>query len=358
MEVDVGSGDLHGLVPDQRVGPEQRLPVELDVGRLARVVDQPERVHAEALHHPIAARQRPVRHDPHHHVRRLGHQRDEIPERVVCRRSLRHPVMRLGLHRMDQVRELDRVLDEEHRDVVADDVPVAFVGIELDREAAHIARGVHRTALAGDRREAHERRRDLAGGLERRGLRHIGHRLVALKEAVGPRSTRMNDPLGNALVVEVRDLLAQVEVLEERRSAQPGLQRVLVVADRHAHVGRQHLPTAVDADARKRSIVAVVAVLDRRGTDLRRDVGLAQRAGRDLRRRLDVLPLGRRIAAVALVLERLVVIERHRSDDGLDRSGLLHVRVVGRRLGGRRRCRCCGRQPCWSSPSTRRSWRG
>ena len=63
----------------------------------------------------------------------------------------------------------------------------------------------------------------------------------------------MHDALGDALVVEVRDLLAQDEVLEQRRAAQPGLQRVLVVGDRHALVGRQRLAAAVDARTRQRA---------------------------------------------------------------------------------------------------------
>ena len=81
-------------------------------------------------------------------------------QNVSCaRRRLRHRVVRLGLHGVDEVGELHRVLDEEHRDVVADEVPVALVGVELHREAAHVARGVGRAALAGDGREAHEHRR-------------------------------------------------------------------------------------------------------------------------------------------------------------------------------------------------------
>ena len=62
----------------------------------------------------------------------------------------------------------------------------------------------------------------------------------------------MHDALGNALVIEVRDLLAQDEVLEQRRAAQPGLERVLVVGDRHALVGRQRAPAGIDAHAIER----------------------------------------------------------------------------------------------------------
>ena len=64
----------------------------------------------------------------------------------------------------------------------------------------------------------------------------------------------MHDPLGNALVVEVRDLLAEDEVLEQGRAAQPGLERVLVVGDRLAEVRRQHLPTGIDAVALERLV--------------------------------------------------------------------------------------------------------
>ena len=52
----------------------------------------------------------------------------------------------------------------------------------------------------------------------------------------------MDDALGNALVVEVGDLLAEDEVLEQRRPARAGAQRVLVVGDRRALVGGQSAP--------------------------------------------------------------------------------------------------------------------
>jgi hypothetical protein len=47
----------------------------------------------------------------------------------------------------------------------------------------------------------------------------------------------MDNPLGDALVVEVSDLLAKDEVLEEGRATQARLQRVLIVPDGDALVG-------------------------------------------------------------------------------------------------------------------------
>ena len=120
-----------------------------------------------------------------------------------------------------EVGELDRVLDEEHRDVVADEVPVALLGVELHREAAHVAGEVGRALVAGDGREAHEDRRLLARALEEVGAGDVGERLVGLEVAVGAEAAGVHDALGDALVVEVEDLLAEVEVLEQRGPASP-----------------------------------------------------------------------------------------------------------------------------------------
>ena len=57
---------------------------------------------------------------------------------------------------MDQVRELDRVLDEEHWNVVSNDIEVAFIGVEPDSEAMDVANGICRTAATGDGRESDE----------------------------------------------------------------------------------------------------------------------------------------------------------------------------------------------------------
>ena len=157
--------------------------------------------------------------------------------------------MRLRLHRMDEVGKLHRVLDEEHRDVVADDVEITFVRIELDREAAHVARGVLRTAFARDRREAHEDRRPFALLAKRRGDREVRQRFVGLEESVRAAAARVHDALRNAFVIEMRDLLAQDEILEQRRATQPRLERALVVGDGNALVRREALSVRADAHA-------------------------------------------------------------------------------------------------------------
>ena len=182
---------------------------------------------------------RPVGHDPHDHVHALGRERDEVPEVVVGGLRLREVAVRLGLDGVDQVGELDRVLDEEDRDVVADEVPVALLGVELDGEAADVAGEVGRALAAGDGREADEDRGLLALALEEVGPGDVGERLVVLEVAVGAVAAGVDDPLGDALVVEVEDLLAEVEVFQERRAARADPERVLVVGDGDALLGGQ-----------------------------------------------------------------------------------------------------------------------
>jgi hypothetical protein len=165
--------------------------------------------------------------------------------------------VRLHLHRSGRGRELDRVLDEEDRDVVADEVPVAFVGVELDREAAHVARRVHRAGAARDGGEADENRASLAL-LWNSGPVSSGS-LSSLEERRARRAARVHDPLRNSLVIEVEDLLAQDEVFEQRRAAVAGAQGILVVSDGVTVVGRQLVEAAFDFRGRRLVSLAALA---------------------------------------------------------------------------------------------------
>ena len=61
----------------------------------------------------------------------------------------------------------------------------------------------------------------LARALEDVGAGHVGQRLVGLEVAMRAEAAGMDHPLGDALVVEMEDLLAEVEVLEQRRPGAP-----------------------------------------------------------------------------------------------------------------------------------------
>ena len=142
VEIGIGAVDLDRLVPQDRLQPQLWLPMKFHKAGFSVGIDHSERVDAKAFHEPERPRQCAVRHLPHDHVHGLGHQRNEIPEIVMGRRGLRKATVRLVLDGVNQVGKLHRVLDEEHRDVVADDVPVATLGVKFHRKAAHVAHHV------------------------------------------------------------------------------------------------------------------------------------------------------------------------------------------------------------------------
>ena len=127
MEVRVGAIDLYRFVPEHRLQAEFRAPMEFDKGRLSARVDQPKSMHPESFHETERARNRAVGHDPHRHVDAFRGQRNEVPEIIMRGLRLRKATIRFRFRGMNEIRKLDRILDEKHRDVISDDVPVALL---------------------------------------------------------------------------------------------------------------------------------------------------------------------------------------------------------------------------------------
>jgi len=50
--------------------------------------------------------------------------------------------VRLRLHSVDNIGELYGILNEEHRQIVTNEVPDTFPGVKLDRKASDIANSV------------------------------------------------------------------------------------------------------------------------------------------------------------------------------------------------------------------------
>ena len=217
-------GDLR-LLPHLGVHAEARLEVELHQRGLAGFVNEAEGVDAERLHHAVGARDAAVRHVPECVVCRFGVLAHKIPEGVVRALRLRDLAVRVRLGGMDDVGELDGVLDEEHRDVIAHQVPRAFVGVELDGRAAGVAHGIGGAARAQHGGEAPENRGFLALG-EQACLGDFRGLAVRSEHTVRSGAAGVDDALGDALVVEVGDLLAEVVVLHKQRTARTCAQRV------------------------------------------------------------------------------------------------------------------------------------
>ena len=149
--------------------------------------------------------------------------------------------VRVALDRVVEVGELERVAQEEDRRVVAHQVPVAFLGVELHGEAADIALRIGRAALAGDGGEAHEQLGLLADLGEYLGLGVLGDVVGDGEVAEGARALGVHAPFGDHLPVKVGQLLQVPDVLQQHGAARPGGHGVLVVGHRRAGIGGQFL---------------------------------------------------------------------------------------------------------------------
>ena len=217
------------------------LEVELHPDALAGGVDPLEGVGAVAVHVPPAARQAPVAEKPCELVRSFRRMGEEVP-RIV---GFLPVAVRIGLLRVDEVRELQRVADEEHRRVVAGEVPIAVFRVELDGEAARVAHGIGRAPGAGEGGEPREDLGALAGLREHAHPRPAGRiRIGDFEDAIGAGAHRMDDPFRYALAVEAGELLDQMLVLEQERAAGAGALAVPVVGHRGSGLGGEVVGTA------------------------------------------------------------------------------------------------------------------
>ncbi len=210
------------------------LEVELDPEALVLRIDERVGMRTEAVDMAIGLRQAAVRHQDRHLMQAFRRKRPEVPHRQ--RRA--HVGARMTLLRVDEVGEFQRVAQEEHRRIVADDVPVAFVGIEAKRKATHVALGVRRTAFARDSREAQEGLGLLSDLREYARARIFGDVLRDRERAVSAGAFGVHGALGNALAVLMREFFEQVEILHQQRAARACGKRILVVGDGRAARGR------------------------------------------------------------------------------------------------------------------------
>src|SRR5687768_12373966 len=114
--------------------------------------------------------------------------------------------LRLGC--MNQIREFHRVLNEENWNVVAYQIPIPLVGIELDGKTSHIAHRIGRAPFANDGRKADEDRCALTRLGEQRGSGIFRQRFIALEITMCGRTAGMDDALRYTLMIKMCDLLA------------------------------------------------------------------------------------------------------------------------------------------------------
>lgn len=195
VEISVLASHDLGLLPDKRGLALLGLPVPLHQLGITFLSNETIGVDAEAVHVTEATGDAEASHSPEERVHgaRLG--AEEVPCRVVGRGSLGDLVVRLGLHGVNEVRELDGILDEEHGDVIADDIEVTLVGVEPGSETVDVPGSVSTTAGTGNGGEPDKDGSLLALAVQEGSSGEVGPISIRGESSVGTGTTRMDGPL-------------------------------------------------------------------------------------------------------------------------------------------------------------------
>jgi hypothetical protein len=250
------SGLHSGEVSDALIAPV----VELHPHSLPLGVDPLVSVGGEAVHVTVRGGDTAVGEEERELMDALRHQRGEVPKRVRVLQIR----LRVTLLSVDEVRELYshagwvegvrtggrgcvggddgkswccsvfdllRVSDEKDGGVVSDHVVDALLCVVFDGESSGVSGYVAAALLPSDCAEASEDGRSLphCGEELRSGvLRHV---VGDLEVPVGTGPLRVDDPLRDALAVEVGELVDEGHVLEKEGTGGAHTETVLIVID-------------------------------------------------------------------------------------------------------------------------------
>ncbi len=192
------------------------LEVELDPVAFARVVPEGIGVRAVAVHMHRRLREAAVGHQDRHLMQAFRRQGPVVPHGSGGTQI----GLRMTLLRVDEVGELVGIANEEDRRIVADEVPVAFPGVEFKRETADVALVVGGALFAGNGREAGQHRR-FGAGLETFRSRILRDVAGDFQRAESTPALGMDDAFRNALAVLMRQLLDELIVLQHDAATRP-----------------------------------------------------------------------------------------------------------------------------------------
>ena len=226
-------GQAGGFLPrevlDALVGFEMILHPE---GLALRVVPF-EGVAAVAVHMAVRGGRAPVGEQDRDLVDGFRREGKEVPEHVGIR-AIRG---RMPFLRVDKIGELQGIADKEDGRVIAHEVVIAVLRIEFYCETARIARRIRGAFFAAHGRKPGKDLGSLTHFREEFSFRVFCHVRRNLEIASGPGSFGVDDPLGNAFTVKMRQFFEQMGVLHQHGPARTGGHRVLIVADRYSECG-------------------------------------------------------------------------------------------------------------------------
>lgn len=207
MEVRVISCELQSFIPHQRVHAESGSPVELHERADTFGIGKGKGVDTKSLHHAERARDSPVTHRPHEHVRRLRMQVLEIPKVVMSALGLRDLRVGLGLASVNNVWEFYGVLDKEDWNIISDEIPVSLLSVEFGCEPAHIANSIGATTASKDGREPNKDGSGTRCICKHWGVGDVCEALIKLECPEGARTTSVDYSFRDSFMIKVHNLI-------------------------------------------------------------------------------------------------------------------------------------------------------
>src|ERR1700737_2627888 len=118
---------------------QQRLPMKFYKTGLPFIINETEGMYPKPFHHSETTGNSAVGHHPHNHMHRFRHQGNKIPKGIVCGARLWNFIVRLGFDSMNQVRKFNGVLNKKYGYIIAYQVIIAFLRIELNSKSFYTA---------------------------------------------------------------------------------------------------------------------------------------------------------------------------------------------------------------------------
>jgi hypothetical protein len=153
-EVRVLAGHLIGLCVGEVLNALVGFEMKLNPEGFAALVDPSIGVRAIAVHMGVPIGRSSVGEKNGNLVGGFRDLRQEVPKHI----GILKVVLGVSFLSVDEVRELHRVSYKEHRRVVADHVPVAFFGVELNGESSWVSFGIGAALFSAYSGEPYENR--------------------------------------------------------------------------------------------------------------------------------------------------------------------------------------------------------
>lgn len=131
---------------------------------------------------------------------------------------------------VDEIRELDRIADEEDGEVQTAHIVVSFLSVVLNGEAARISDDLRSTAVTSDSRKAAEHGGLLADLVQISRFGVFGDVVGHLEISMSTSATSMNAAFRDDLAVEIGHLVEEDIILQQEGSKSADGGGMLVIA--------------------------------------------------------------------------------------------------------------------------------